>query len=67
MNWKNDMKGGGHDIIKVLVSQSPGVRQTTEDLRNGSLCPDQDLKLEPTTSKSNPHHFWPLAKCKDFK
>jgi hypothetical protein len=24
------MNGGGHDIIKVLVSQSPGVRQTTK-------------------------------------
>ena len=61
------MKGGGHDIIKALVSQSPGVRQTTEDLRHYSLCPGQDLKLEPTTWKSNPHHLWPIAKCKDFK
>jgi len=61
------MTGGGHDIIKVLVSQSPGVRQTTEDLRHDSLCPGQDLKLEPTTRKSNPYHLRPLAKCKDFK
>jgi len=37
MNWKKDMKSGGHDIIKVLVSQSPGVRQTAEDLRQDSL------------------------------
>ena len=67
MNWRKDTKGGGHDIIKVLVSQSPAVRHSAEDLRHDSLCPGQDLKLKPTTCKSNPYHFWPLAKCKDFK
>jgi hypothetical protein len=58
------MKGGGHDIIEALVSQSSRVRQTTEELGLNSLCPGQHLKLEPTTRKSNPYHLQTLAKCR---